>query len=144
MVGIQTSKKEEKVKLRINEKEGSIEINDSLETKYYILIFINVLNIINAVLNWFYPIKKNFHFFQVIWVLLGIISCIILIYLFTKKSSSSKIPIELVQNLKERTFLGKKKFSLQLTNGKQRELPNVKNKSEILALRNVLSEIGIQ
>lgn len=141
---MRSSKKEEKMSLKFNEKEGIIEIKDSLETRHYILIFINVLNIFNAVIYWFNPVIKNSDFFRILWVLLGIASIIILIYLFTKKSVISKIPLELVQHLSERTLIGRKRFSLQLNNGKHRDLPYLKTKAEISAMKDFLSESGIQ
>ena len=51
----------------------------------------------------------------------------LLLYKFiVKKTSAEKVPVDQIKGLDERIFMGRKKYFLELKNGKKRDLLEVK------------------
>lgn len=130
--------------IKYNEIDKSLEINDGRKKLYFYLNLIMILNLFNAFVRLYDANGKLLGFIEIIWVVTGIASLIILFYLNTKKSSLSKIPIKNIKRLIEKTVFGRKRFSLLLNNGKKRDLTEIKNQEDINELKNMILEIGIQ
>ena len=132
------------MKIKYNEIDKSIEINDGLRNQYFVWKLLMILNLLNAILRLYNVKETGFGSEEIIWLILGIISLVILYFFIVKKSTLEKIPIEKIKQLKEKSIFGKKRFFLELINGKKRSLTNFKSASELYEFRKLLSEIGIQ
>jgi hypothetical protein len=64
--------------------------------------------------------KASFGFMKIIWLILGTISIVIL-YNSILKTGMDKIPIDQIKGLNQRV-LGRKKYFIELKNGKTRDL----------------------
>ena len=132
------------MKIKYNEEDKSIEIKDKQKTQYYAINFLMIINIFNAVVNVYNMNDKQLDWMGYIWVILGIVSLVILVFFIIKKSTLDKIPLEKIQALREKNIFGKKSFSLQLTNGKLRDLTELKSQSDISELKKMFTEMGIE
>lgn len=131
------------MKITYNEAEKIIEIDDDARSHYVLLRFSLVMNLVLVFLN-LYDIKKTgIGFIDGIWIALGIISIVLFFIQIYKKSASSTIPIHSIKQLNEKLFFGNKWFSLQLKNGKKRDLGKLKTNADIAALKKLCSDIGI-
>tara|TARA_R110000737_G_scaffold56903_2_gene81844 strand:+ start:860 stop:1093 length:234 start_codon:yes stop_codon:yes gene_type:complete len=74
----------------------------------------------------------------------GVLSIRTLTYLLLKKTTLKKIPLNQIKRLKEKQILGKKRFSLELKNGKLRNLTKLNKQSDINELKRMFSDIGIE
>tara|TARA_R110002033_G_scaffold20248_1_gene51044 strand:- start:198 stop:599 length:402 start_codon:yes stop_codon:yes gene_type:complete len=131
------------MKIKYNEIEKSIEIKDELKNHYFWMKIVLILNLISATFQLFDINETGIGFIEIIFLLLGISSLIILYIFIFKKSTSEKIPIEKIERLNEKTIFGKKRFSLKLSNGKKRDLTELKTETEFAELKKLFSEIGI-
>jgi hypothetical protein len=101
------------------------------------------LNLINAVLNLYDVNKTGVGRFEIVWLILGVSSIIVLFLYAFKKSTSEKIQVDSIEKIKERSFFGRRKFSIQLKDGKNRDLIGIKNQSEFDELKKMFTKIGI-
>ncbi len=133
------------MKLKINEKEKSIEIKDGLKTQYILINMMLIITLINSII---YPVfvlnKKQLALMGFIWIILGLASMTMLIYQIMKKSTSEKLRLSEISSLTERQVFGRKRFSLKLKNGKLRDLKGMKNESDIKEIKELFKNIGIQ
>ncbi len=133
------------MKINYNEKEKSLEIEDKIKLQYGLLYFLGFLNILNACLSLYNLNETQLKFMGFIWVILGVVSMLFVLFLFTTKSTSSKIPMDKIIGLHQMNSFGnKKKFSLKLANGKNRDLLQLKEKSEVEKVRKLFKKIGIK
>jgi hypothetical protein len=132
------------MKIKYNEIEKSIEIKDSIESHYFILKMIMILNITNVILRLYDLNLSKINFTEIFWFVLGIISLVFLYLFFFKKSTLEKIPVEEIKLLKQKNIFWKKAFLLELNNGKTRELLEIKTQQEYSELKKTFSEIGIK
>ena len=130
--------------IKFNEADKALEIKDGLRNNVFLIKFLMILNLANSILNLSDIKSSNFGFTKIIWTVLGAISIIILYKFIVKKSSLEKIPIDQIKGLNERIFMGKKKYFLELKNGKKRDLLEVKSETEFKELRRMFTKIGIQ
>ena len=131
------------MKIKYNETDKSIEIKDGMKTHYFVMKLLMSLNLLNAILNLYDVNKTGFGFIEIVWLILGIASIIILFLFVYKKSTSEKIPIERIERIKEKSVFGRKKFSIQLKDGKKRDLNGIKTQSEFNELKKMFADIGI-
>lgn len=131
------------MKVTYNEEEKIVEIKDRLKTSYFMLRIILLLNILNASINLYNMNDRELDGIGFIWVFVGILSAGILTYGLLKKTTLEKIPLNQIQRLKEKQFFGKKRFSLELKNGKTRDLIKIDSQADITVLKHMFSEIGI-
>ena len=131
--------------IKYNESENTIEIKDGLKTQYWMINIMAILNIINSIL---FPVfvleKKQMEWFGFIWVIIGIASFIGLIYQIWKKTASEKLNLSEINSLTEKQIFGRKRFSLELKNGKLRDLMEMKNESDIKETKELFKNIGIE
>lgn len=129
--------------INYNEADKSIEITDGIKT-YSVLMKLSMsLTLLNAILNLYDVYKTGLGFTEIVWIILGIASILILFRLFYKKSTLEKIPIEKIERIKEKSVFGRRRFSIQLKDGKSRDMNEIKTQSEFNELKKMFSAIGI-
>lgn len=132
------------MKVKYNEQEKSIEINDGLKTSYLILGILMLLNIFNAGLNLYNINDGQLDMTGYTWIFVGVLSIAVLIFVLLQKTTLEKIPLNQIKRLKEKQILGRKRFSLELQNGKLRDLTKFNTQSDITELKKMFSDIGIE
>jgi len=132
------------MKISYSESDRVIEIRDGLKTHVLLIKVLMFLNLANSLLNLVDLSASNFGFIKLIWIFLGMISVIVL-YRFTfKKSTMEKIPLDQIKGLSERIFLGRKKYFLELQDGKSRDLLEIRTDAEFKELKKMFTKIGIK
>lgn len=132
------------MKIQYNKTEKLLEIKDGLKTQYFVLNLVMIMNVFNAVVNLYLIKDRPLGWFGYLWIILGILSIGVLVYQLLKKAAQSKIPLEDIKSLKEKEMLfGRKRLSLELKNGKSRDLIAVKAPSEMAEVKKLCHNIGI-
>ena len=131
------------MKIKYNETEKSIEIKDGIKTHYFVMKIVISLNLIIAILNLYDVKKTGFGFIEIVWLILGVVSILILFLFLVKKSTLEKIPVQRIEGIQEKSVFGRRKFSIQLKDGKNRDLNKIKTQSELDELKKMFAEIGI-
>ncbi len=133
------------MEINFNEKEKSIEIKDGLKIQCLMIKVMLIFTLINAIL---FPVfildKKQLAWMGFIWLILGLVSLSMLAYQIIKKSAAEKIRIHDISSLTEKQVFGRKMLSLKLTNGKLRDLMEMRNESDITKTKKMLKRIGIE
>lgn len=133
------------MKINFNEYDQSIEIKDGLKSQYFLIKISLIFTVINSFL---FPVfvlnKKQLEWMGFIWIITGLVSIVILIYLILKKSTSEKLNLSEISSLTEKQVFGRKRFSLKLTNGKLRDLLEIKKESDIREVKKLFNRIGIE
>ena len=132
------------MKITYNETEKCVEIKDGLKNHFLLMKALMILNLANSILNLSDVRMDNFRFINVVWAILGIISILVLYNFIVKKTAAEKLPVDQIKGLNERTFMGRKKYFIELKNGKKRDLLEVKSESEFKQLRKMFQKNGIQ
>lgn len=131
--------------IKFNQDEKTLEIKDGLKLQHFAMKMTLVFTLINSVL---YPLAvldgQQLRWMGFIWVILGLISMGGLIHFLWRKSASEKLQLDDICSLEEKQFLGRKRFSLKLRNGKWRDLMEVKKEAEIRELKTLFESIGIK
>ena len=131
--------------IKFNENEKSIDIKDGIKTQYLLMKMTLIFTLINSIL---FPVfvldKKQLEWLGFIWIILGLVSMIMLVYQILKKSTSEKLNISEISSLTEKKVFGRKRFSLKLENGKLRDLMKMKNESDITETIKLFKSIGIE
>lgn len=131
--------------INYNENDETIEIQDRIEMHYWITNVSVIFATINCLLFPFLILKKKqVEWIGFIWIVLGIAFFIVLIYQILKVSTSRKLKLSEINALKESQFLGRKKISLILNNGKHRNLMPLKNTSDIGEIKSLFKNIGVK
>ena len=125
-----------------NEAAKAIEIKDGLNSHQFLMKFMMIVLLINAILNLSND-KIGFGFMKILWLVLGMFSVVILHKYIFKKTGSEKIPADQIKGLNESVFLGRKKYFIVLQNGKQRDLLSVKSDAEFVQVRKLFTKNGI-
>ena len=131
------------MKITYNETEKCVEIKDGLKNHILLMKALMILNLANSILNLSDVRMDNFRFINVVWAILGIISILVLYNFIVKKTAAEKLPVDQIKGLNERTFMGRKKYFIELKNGKKRDLLEVKSESEFKQLRKMFQKNGI-
>ena len=133
------------MKIKFNENEKTIEINDRLKQQYFLMKMALIFTLINSVL---FPLfvlnEKQLKWMGFIWIILGITSTGILIYHRLKKTASDKLNLSDISMLTEKQIFGRKRFSLKLRNGKFRDLMEMKKETDIIVMKKLFEEVGIK
>ena len=132
------------MKITYNETEKCVEIKDGLKNHFLLMKVLMILNLANSILNLSDVYFNNFKFINLVWAILGTISILVLYKFIVKKTSAEKVAVDQIKGLKERIFMGRKKYFLELKNGKKRDLLEVKSDSEFKDLKKMFKKIGIQ
>ncbi len=131
------------MKIKFNETERTIEINDGLKNYNFLIKLLMILNLTNAILNLLNMNQNQLTLIDAVWFVLGLLSVVVLYIFIFKRSSVEKIPIEKIIQLEEKSFLGRKRFALKLHNGRERTLIDVRTQVEFDNLKEFFSKIGI-
>ncbi|WP_323788041.1 hypothetical protein [Psychroserpens sp.] len=129
--------------IKFNESENSIEIKDRLKIQYLIFNLMFISNMANSIIRLLDRNKTEFGMYEYFLFVMGIGSLFGLYYLIFKKSTAEKINLEEIEGLKELSILGKKSFTLELNNGKSRDLGRFNNESELKNFCGLLNKVGI-
>ena len=132
------------MKITYNETEKCVELKDGLKNHFLLMKVLMILNLANSILNLSDVYFNNFKFINLVWAILGAISILLLYKFIVKKTSAEKVPVDQIKGLDERIFMGRKKYFLELKNGKKRDLLEVKSDSEFKDLKKMFKKIGIQ
>lgn len=133
------------MEITFNEKESSIEIKDGLKRQYLLLKITLIFTIINSILFPVYVLEKiQVEWMGFIWIILGVASLLVLIYTTLRKSTSEKLKLSQITSLVEKQVFGRKRFSLQLKNGKLRDLLELKKETDISEAKKMFKNIGIK
>lgn len=126
------------MKIKYNEIENVFEINDNLKIKYY---GIYLLNIISALV-WMIKGSQSTNLTEkYLFLIFGFMFLVGTFYMLLKISTLSKVPIEKIKSLKEiKSTFGKKRYHIELTNGKRRDLIELKKQEDFDELKNLLSK----
>ncbi len=123
------------MKIEIDETGKFIKIKDIVRFQYFIQYLLLGMIIANAII-WFIKLNQNYPgWLEIIWIIMGVVGIILLLYLLFKKSAAEKIDIDKIDSLKEKTVFGRKRFYIKLKNGKQRNLYELNSKSQITELK---------
>jgi hypothetical protein len=125
-----------------NEVSKMIEIKDGLKSHLFLMKFMMIVLLINAILNLSND-KIGFGFMKILWLVLGMLSVVILHKCIFKKTGSEKIPADQLKGISESIFLGRKKYFILLQNGKQRDLLAVKSDAELAQVRKLFTKNGL-
>lgn len=131
------------MQIEYNSTDKALLIKDYLKVQYFLIYLLIAFNILNAVLNLYDIGETGIGLMELVWLTVGVISFCALFFFIIRKSSINKIPISKIKGLKETSIFGKRRFSLELKNGKKRDLIDFKTQKELDELQNLLSEIGI-
>jgi hypothetical protein len=133
------------MKIKLNEKEQSIEIKDGLKAQNLMIKIMLIITLINSIL---FPVfvfdKKQLEWMGFIWIIIGLASLIMLIYQIMKKSTSEKLNLSEISSLTEKQVFGRQRFYLKLKNGKLRDLMEMKNESDIKETKELFKNLGIK
>ena len=129
--------------INYSQKDGILEINDGLRTVYLVLKIAMILNILMAFAHLYNSGLKELNFLGFLYLIVGLLSMGVLFYLIFKKSTAERIPIGSINKLREKAFFGKRTFSLELKNGKIRDLTHIKTESEIAQLKRLFLDLGV-
>ena len=132
------------MKITYNEIEKSVEIEDGLKNHFLLMKALMILNLANSVLNLSDARMDTFRLINVVWAALGIVSILVLYNFIIKKTSTEKLPFDQIKGLNERVFMGRKKYFIELKNGKTRDLVEVKSDSEFKELKKMFTKNGIR
>lgn len=129
------------MKIKYNEIEQVFEINDNLKIKYYGIYLLNAILILNALI-WIVKGNQSNNLTEIyLWLFIGLLSLGGTIFMLLKTSTLSKVPIEKIKSLKEiKSTFGKKRYHIELTNGKRRDLIELKKQEDFDELKNLLSK----
>jgi len=130
------------MEIHYNETEQTLKINDERKNQLIIVNFVSIVNIFNAIV-WITKAKNDFGLMEAVWLLIGCISVGALYYTLFTQSKAEKIPLSSIKKVKSYTIFGKKRYALQLTNGKSRSLANIKTTAEIEEMLALFSKVGV-
>jgi len=102
------------MKIKYNEKEHSIEVNDNTKTHYFLMKTIMFLNRANSILHLLDLKKNGIGILELFWLILGITSIVALYFYFYKNSTLEKTPLESIKQLKEKKILGRNSYAIEL------------------------------
>ncbi|WP_179351098.1 hypothetical protein [Winogradskyella vidalii] len=131
------------MKIKYNDSENTIEIKDGLKNQYLILKILMILNLANALIRLIGQNKTEYGIIEYFWIAIGIVSLIALYFFLFKNSTAEKIKVGEIKRLNEKPVFGRKRFSLELDNGKKRILGNFKNEFELVEMRELFARVGI-
>ncbi|WP_037319501.1 hypothetical protein [Salegentibacter sp. Hel_I_6] len=110
------------MKIKLDDENREIRIDDNIKITYWMLKFVMISNIFQMLLQVFNTPVANWDVLTWFWIPIGLTSLFILYY-FTKLSTAEVVPLEEIQHPVLKNFFGRKRLSLKLKNGKTRHLP---------------------
>ena len=130
--------------INYNTSNRTLEIRDSLRTTYGILKVLMLLNMVNAAIWLFHAEELGINFMKFLWIGIGLLSLVVLLFFILRKSTASTIPVAQVVRLKARSgMFVKNHYALELKGGKIRDLGQMKTPEAREQLHRLMTEAGI-
>jgi hypothetical protein len=130
--------------IKFNSVENSIEITDRQKALHVTMLFIFAFTLVNSFMNLFILSSEDWKSpLSLFWMFLGVTSMVFLVYFLAKKTFKRNIPLRELRGLKEKKILGNKKYSLELKNGKSRDLNELKTTSQIAEVKSLIISLGL-
>ena len=127
--------------IKVNEIEKTITITDDLKSHYLMLTIICVLNLFSAVIQLLDRSKTDIVGKDIIFIVLGSGSIILLYIILFKKTTLNNIPIDAIERLSDKKMFWKKQYGIRLKNGRFRDLKEIKTQKEFDELKELVERI---
>ena len=131
------------MQITFNDSDNSLEIKDNLKSQYTILYILMILNVINSLIRLIGIELNDYGTIEYVWGILGVISLFAFLIFLFKRSTANKIELSKIKRVNEKTVLGRKIFSLELNNGKKRNLGSFTNEFELAKARELFTKTGL-
>ena len=127
--------------IKVNEIEKTITITDDLKSHYLMLTIICVLNLFSAVIQLLDRSKTDIVGKDIIFIVIGSGSIILLYIILLKKTTLNNIPIDAIERLSDKKMFWKKQYGIRLKNGRFRDLKEIKTQKEFNELKELVERI---
>lgn len=127
--------------IKVNEIEKTITITDDLKSHYLMLTIICVLNLFSAVIQLLDRSKTDIVGKDIIFIVIGSVSIILLYIILFKKTTLNNIPIDAIERLSDKKMFWKKQYGIRLKNGRFRDLKEIKTQKEFNELKELVERI---
>ena len=127
--------------IKVNKIEKTITITDDLKNQHLVLIFIIVLNLFSSVIQLLDRSKTDIVGKDIIFIVLGSGSIILLYIILFKKTTLNNIPIDAIERLSDKKMFWKKQYGIRLKNGRFRDLKEIKTQKEFDELKELVERI---
>lgn len=127
--------------IKVNEIEKTITITDDLKSHYLMLTIICVLNLFSAVIQLLDRSKTDIVGKDIIFIVIGSVSIILLYIILFKKTTLNNIPIDAIERLSDKKMFWKKQYGIRLKNGRFRDLKEIKTQKEFDELKELVERI---
>ena len=127
--------------IKVNEIEKTITITDDLKNHYLMLTIICVLNLFSAVIQLLDRSKTDIVGKDIIFIVIGSVSIILLYIILFKKTTLNNIPIDAIERLSDKKMFWKKQYGIRLKNGRFRDLKEIKTQKEFDELKELVERI---
>ncbi|MBZ9629251.1 hypothetical protein LB465_00560 [Salegentibacter sp. LM13S] len=125
------------MKIKLDRENRQVKIDDNQKFNYGILKFVMILNIIQMLMRILINPVSAWDVYTWLIIPIGLFSFSIFFYLL-KLSTAEVIPLEEIEHLVHKNFVGRKRLSLKLKNGKTRHL-QIKSITEIKQIQNFIN-----
>jgi hypothetical protein len=127
--------------IKVNAIEKTITITDDLKSHYLMLTIICVLNLFSAVIQLLDRSKTDIVGKDIIFIVIGSGSIILLYIILLKKTTLNNIPIDAIERLSDKKMFWKKQYGIRLKNGRFRDLKEIKTQKEFNELKELVERI---
>ena len=127
--------------IKVNAIEKTITITDDLKSHYLMLTIICVLNLFSAVIQLLDRSKTDIVGKDIIFIVIGSVSIILLYIILFKKTTLNNIPIDAIERLSDKKMFWKKQYGIRLKNGRFRDLKEIKTQKEFDELKELVERI---
>ena len=127
--------------IKVNAIEKTITITDDLKSHYLMLTIICVLNLFSAVIQLLDRSKTDIVGKDIIFIVIGSGSIILLYIILLKKTTLNNIPIDAIERLSDKKIFWKKQYGIRLKNGRFRDLKEIKTQKEFDELKELVERI---
>lgn len=127
--------------IKVNEIEKTITITDDLKSHYLMLTIICVLNLFSAVIQLLDRSKTDIVGKDIIFIVIGSVSIILLYIILFKKTTLNNIPIDAIERLSDKKMFWKKQYGIRLKNGRFRDLKEIKTQKKFDELKELVERI---
>jgi 3-hydroxy-3-methylglutaryl CoA synthase len=127
--------------IKVNAIEKTITITDDLKSHYLMLTIICVLNLFSAVIQLLDRSKTDIVGKDIIFIVIGSGSIILMYIILLKKTTLNNIPIDAIERLSDKKMFWKKQYGIRLKNGRFRDLKEIKTQKEFNELKELVERI---
>ena len=132
------------MQIDFDEKNKKINIRDDLKSQYLLIKVTLFILLGNALIILATAVNSGFGLFDFIWILLGIMAIYVLYILFVKKTANSELFVSEINCLNIVQKRNSTHFSLELKNGKERNLAVFSNDEDEKRLIQLCNKAGIK